>query len=404
MKKIAFLFLVIFSTIVGFSQSMKFVAVRNNPVTNRQEFIQWDTLSLPAVLNDSASINGVAAGSSTFNSNNGNFYISTYQNGQPITLAYNVNQRNSFVVNNQFDFGIGTKVDLSNGKLYTVHGTRLGARGYISVTDPNSGSTTLVDSLPNTISGFYADGVVFNSNTHHLYFYYLDRSNVARLMDVDVSANPVTMNSVVVAAATGRSGNMTMEFDLNTNLLHFYSIAFNAQTRKSKLYFGILNPVNGAVSYEDSIGGYSGVVMSSGTFDQTGQNFCIEVLDSNNRYKMVGYQVLGAYWFETALPAGNVYEIEANNFAYVQAKYASTSVKELNAPMLVYPNPVQDFLQVSGAGLGNRYRIFNQNGQLVLSGRISQNEEKIDVSKLLPGLFFISFDEKSLGQKFIIQK
>ena len=79
-------------------------------------------------------------------------------------------------------------------------------------------------------------------------------------------------------------------------------------------------------------------------------------------------------------------------------------MKELNAPMLVYPNPVQDFLRVSGAGFGNRYRIINQNGQLVLSGRISQNEEKIDVSKLLPGLFFISFDEKSLGQKFIIQK
>ena len=73
-------------------------------------------------------------------------------------------------------------------------------------------------------------------------------------------------------------------------------------------------------------------------------------------------------------------------------------------PIQIYPNPAHDFLQVSGAGLGNRYRIFNQNGQLVLSGKISQNEEKIDVSNLLPGLYFISCDEKPLGQKFIIQK
>jgi len=404
MKKFLFLVVVCTSTISSWAQSMKFVAVRNNPVSNRQEFIQWDTLSLPSVLSDSAAINGVVSGSSTFNSNNGNFYISTYQNNQPTTLAYNVNQRNSFPINNQINFGVGTKVDLSNGKLYTVHGTRLGARGYISVTDPTTGISNLVDSLPNSISGFYADGVVFNSNTHHLYFYYLDRSNVARLMDVDVTANPVTMSSVVVAAAAGRSGNMTMEFDLNTNLLHFYSIVFNTQTRKSKLYFGILNPVNGAVSYEDSIGGYSGVVMSSGTFDQTGQNFCIEVLDSNNRNKMVGYQVLGAYWFETALPAGNVYEIEANNFAYAQAKYASTAAKELENSILIYPNPAQDFLQISGATLGKKYQVLNPQGQLVLSGRISQTEEKIDVSKLNSGLFLLWMEGTKNVSKFIINK
>jgi hypothetical protein len=223
-------------------------------------------------------------------------------------------------------------------------------------------------------------------------------------MDVDVSANPVTMNSVVVAAATGRSGNMTMEFDLNTNLLHFYSIAFNAQTRKSKLYFGILNPVNGAVSYEDSIGGYSGVVMSSGTFDQTGQNFCIEVLDSNNRYKMVGYQVLGSYWFETALPAGNVYEIEANNFAYVQAKYALTASKEMDPSVLIYPNPVQDVLQVIGVQIGSNYRIINQQGQTVLSGKTVQFEEKIDVSNLNPGFYVVLFDKINTRQKVVVQR
>jgi hypothetical protein len=270
MKKYSLSLLMLVASLLMNAQSMKFVAVRNNPVNSRQEFVQWDTLSLPTVMNDSAAIQGVVSGSSTFNSNNGNFYISTYQNNQPATLVYNVNQRNSYILNNQIDFGVGTKVDLSNGKLYTVHATHLGSRGYISVTDPTTGNTTLVDSLPNTISGFYADGVVFNSNTHHLYFYYLDRSNVARLMDVDVSANPVTFNSVVVGTANGNAGNMTLEFDLNTNLLHFLSIAYNIQTRKSKIYFGILNPVNGAVCYEDSIGGYAGVVLSSGTFDQTG--------------------------------------------------------------------------------------------------------------------------------------
>jgi len=348
MKKSALLFLLIFSSIVGFSQSMKFVAVRNNPTTQRQEFIQWDTLSLPTVINDTAPINGVVSGSSTYNSNNGNFYISTFQNQQLVTLVYNVNQRNNFVLNNLLDFGVETKVDLSNGNLYSVHTMSSSSRGFISVTDPVSGVTTLVDSLPNSISGFFADGMVFNSNTHHLYFYYIDTNNVERFMDIDVMANPVTMNSMVLGFASGHTSNLTLEFDLNTNLLHFLSIHYNSQTQKSKIYFGIINPTNGAMSYEDSTEGYSGVVLSSGTFDQTGQNMCISAVDSNNRYIMVGYQVLGAYWFEAPLPAGNVYEIEANNYTYVQAKYASTSVKELNAPMLVFPNPAQEFLQVSG--------------------------------------------------------
>jgi len=402
--KLVIVLVLSFLSSAAFNQSMKFVAVRSNPITQLQEFIQWDTLSLPSVVHDSASIQGVVSGSSTFNSNNGNFYISAFQNNQPTTLVYQVNQRNSYALNSQMNFGVGTKVDLSNGKLYTVHTTSLGARGYISVTDPISGITSLVDSLPNSISGFFSDGVVFNSNTHHLYFYYIDTGNVERFMDIDVLANPVNMNSIVLGVANGRSGNMTFEFDLNTNLLHFLSINYDLQTLKSNMYFGIINPSNGAVSYEDSISSYAGVVLSSTTFDQTGQNMCIQALDSNNSYVMVGYQVLGSYWFKAPMPLGNVYEIEANNYSFAQAKYASTGTKELTNPIQIYPNPAHDFLQVSGAGLGNRYRIFNQNGQLVLSGKISQNEDKIDVSKLNSGLFLFMMEETKNVSKFIINK
>jgi len=400
MKKII-LVLFAFSTISGLAQSMKFVGVRNNPTTRKQEFVQWDTLSLPTVMNDSAPINGVVSGSSTYNSNNGNFYIATYQNNQPVTLAYNVNQRNNFIMANQINFGVGTKVDLSNGKLYTVHGKRLGARGYISVTDPNTGIASLVDSLPNTINSFFGDGVVFNSNTHHLYFYYLD-GNVGRLMDVDVSANPVTMNSVPVVTANGRSANMAMEFDLNTNLLHFISIEYNTQTRKSKLYFGILNPSNGAMNYEDSTAGYSGMAMGSGTFDQTGQNMCILAMDTNNRYVMVGYQVLGAYWFKTSIPSGNIYEIEANNFSYVQAKYANNIKENQKTEVTVYPNPVDQVLNIKSSSVLDQYHIYSIQGKLVRSGVLNAYHSQMDVSDFENGVYFIVFPEKNSVARFVI--
>ncbi len=382
-------------------QSMKFVAVRNNPTTQRQEFIQWDTLSLPNVINDSASITGLVSGSSTFNSNTGNYCVSALRNNQSITLSYDVNTRSNTVLANQIDFGISTKVDLSNGKLYTIQGKKNGKRSYLTVTNPITNATTLVDSLPGSIFAFIGEGMVFNSNNHHFYFQYVDTANQMKFMDVDLSGTTTTMTSSTLGMPTN-SGSYFLEFDLNNNVLYFFNLKYNSQTRRSKIYFGNINLNNGAVNFEDSVSNIRALIYSSVTFDQTGQNMCVSVIDSNNQNVMLCYQVLNSYWFTAPLPAGSVYEIEANNYSYAQAKYASTSVKELNAPLLVYPNPAQDFLQVSGAGLGNRYRIFNQNGQLVLSGKISQNEEKIDVSELNSGLFLFMMEGTKTVSKFII--
>ena len=382
-------------------QSMKFVAVRNNPTTQRQEFIQWDTLSLPNVINDSASITGLVSGSSTFNSNTGNYCVSALRNNQSITLSYDVNTRSNTVLANQIDFGISTKVDLSNGKLYTIQGKKNGKRSYITVTNPITNATSLVDSLPGSIFAFVGEGMVFNSNNHHFYFQYVDTANQMKFMDVDLSGTTTTMTSSTLGMPTN-SGSYFLEFDLNSNVLYFFNLKYNSQTRRSKIFFGNINLNNGAVNFEDSVSNIRALIYSSVTFDQTGQNMCVSVIDSNNQNVMLCYQVLNSYWFTAPLPAGSVYEIEANNYSYAQAKYASTSVKELNAPLLVYPNPAQDFLQVSGAGLGNRYRIFNQNGQLVLSGKISQNEEKIDVSELNSGLFLFMMEGTKTVSKFII--
>ncbi len=382
-------------------QSMKFVAVRNNPTTQRQEFIQWDTLSLPNVINDSASITGLVSGSSTFNSNTGNYCVSALRNNQSITLSYDVNTRSNTVLANQIDFGISTKVDLSNGKLYTIQGKKNGKRSYITVTNPITNATSLVDSLPGSIFAFIGEGMVFNSNNHHFYFQYVDTANQMKFMDVDLSGTTTTMTSSTLGMPTN-SGSYFLEFDLNSNVLYFFNLKYNSQTRRSKIFFGNINLNNGAVNFEDSVSNIRALIYSSVTFDQTGQNMCVSVIDSNNQNVMLCYQVLNSYWFTAPLPAGSVYEIEANNYSYAQAKYASTSVKELNAPLLVYPNPAQDFLQVSGAGLGNRYRIFNQNGQLVLSGKISQNEEKIDVSELNSGLFLFMMEGTKTVSKFII--
>ncbi len=382
-------------------QSMKFVAVRNNPTTQRQEFIQWDTLSLPNVINDSASITGLVSGSSTFNSNTGNYCVSALRNNQSITLSYDVNTRSNTVLANQIDFGISTKVDLSNGKLYTIQGKKNGKRSYITVTNPITNATSLVDSLPGSIFAFIGEGMVFNSNNHHFYFQYVDTANQMKFMDVDLSGTATTMTSSTLGMPTN-SGSYFLEFDLNSNVLYFLNLKYNSQTRRSKIFFGNINLNNGAVNFEDSVSNIRALIYSSVTFDQTGQNMCVSVIDSNNQNVMLCYQVLNSYWFTAPLPAGSVYEIEANNYSYAQAKYASTSVKELNAPLLVYPNPAQDFLQVSGAGLGNRYRIFNQNGQLVLSGKISQNEEKIDVSELNSGLFLFMMEGTKTVSKFII--
>ncbi len=61
----------------------------------------------------------------------------------------------------------------------------------------------------------------------------------------------------------------------------------------------------------------------------------------------------------------------------------------------IYPNPVKDFINLSitdKALLQTDINIFDLNGKNILSQRILNSQQIIDVSKLISGIYIIRFE------------
>ena len=66
---------------------------------------------------------------------------------------------------------------------------------------------------------------------------------------------------------------------------------------------------------------------------------------------------------------------------------------------MIYPNPTDGIITVSSVN-GTEYRITNLMGQTLMTGRITEEAQKIDVSVLQAGIYFITFVGET--QKIII--
>lgn len=65
----------------------------------------------------------------------------------------------------------------------------------------------------------------------------------------------------------------------------------------------------------------------------------------------------------------------------------------------LYPNPAQNFLQITGVASAQEYNIYSISGEVVANGTI-HNNDKIDIQKLKSGVYFIKMkNENSI--KFI---
>ena len=70
----------------------------------------------------------------------------------------------------------------------------------------------------------------------------------------------------------------------------------------------------------------------------------------------------------------------------------------------VYPNPAHGVLYVEtrrATSLQDEYRIVNAMGQTVLTGQITDETQRIDVSNLPQGIYFITFE--GITKKFVVK-
>ena len=103
----------------------------------------------------------------------------------------------------------------------------------------------------------------------------------------------------------------------------------------------------------------------------------------------------------TIIPEANLAAQSAwTNFdAFSITPGLSTTESENSKSVKIYPNPVQDYLNISGLKNSQNYSIINAAGQKVMNGTVSAGE-KIDAQKLSSGLYFLLL-ENGNKTKFI---
>lgn len=92
---------------------------------------------------------------------------------------------------------------------------------------------------------------------------------------------------------------------------------------------------------------------------------------------------------------GNVFY--AVKKATVSGTLAVSETKNNVKTVQIYPNPVEDMLNVVNVSSDATYEIFNTPGQLVSTGKIGDG--RINVSNLLKGVYFITINGKDINNK-----
>ena len=105
------------------------------------------------------------------------------------------------------------------------------------------------------------------------------------------------------------------------------------------------------------------------------------------------------------VPAFSAYITEENSYSasMLPIEFQTLAVKDVSGSKIqLYPNPAKDEIFVT-VGNGADYRIFDAKGSLILTGKLSSGKNRVDVSKLALGVYFIEVgnSQKIEKSKFI---
>ncbi|HOM35731.1 MAG TPA: MBG domain-containing protein [Bacteroidales bacterium] len=112
--------------------------------------------------------------------------------------------------------------------------------------------------------------------------------------------------------------------------------------------------------------------------------------------------------FGTILPVGDNQELKAyfypqdetnyNNaeeVVYINVLFNTALNSVVNNNLNVYPNPAKDFVNVDASENGFTYRIIDIHGKIKISGESQSALFKIDLSELVPGIYYIIIDNET---------
>ncbi len=160
-------------------------------------------------------------------------------------------------------------------------------------------------------------------------------------------------------------------FSLSTGKKYRYSFQAKADSARS-----ITSYIGMSSSPWSSYSGYNGATLAD-TFAV--YTFIFDMASTDNNARMV---------FDLGNSDVNL-SVKSISIEEVTFQPPSVAENRKADDIIIYPNPAADFLHIKSAGQYNKVKVVNINGQLLIDNYLYEQKEKIDLSALQPGLYFV---------------
>lgn len=333
-------------------------------------------------------------GSSIYNSNSGEYYsrVLVNENEEYVSKMMKYNSLNNAIELNPVTsvYNGSAEVDMQNGLIYSYDGD-VDNNIYLNCFNPyTQTSTNLGYYNQNDIGILFPDGSCFDSD-NHIFYFITQIEGEKKLMKSNLSENGFTYTVIPLVGPT-IIGNIGLEYSNEQNKIHLLFPEYNSDTGTSTLNVGELNTETGVISNLINIVEVTGLQLFNRTYDQNSENLVFIAIDLENQQRLYTYNTTTYQLTSQPLPPFILYEIEADNFEFAQARFGSLGITATNYdPYTIYPNPTKDVFEVNFDGIEAQFELFDSLGRLVKKGNI-QNGQKIDVVNLNKGIYSLKFN------------
>ncbi len=352
-------------------------------------------------------VEGIIVASSAFDSKRSNYFARVLDNStgtiETRMIKFNTNSQNISLTPVESIFNGGSEVDMQTGFVYTYDGDN-NNNVFLSKFDPFSGTQTNLGNF-NFADGtnYFPDSTCYDSNSKKYYFLILEEDQV-KLVTASVAAQPFTYTIIPLQNA-GNAGNIGLEFSNETNtIVTMYSVFDEFNSSNNEIIIGNLNPITAELTTITTLQNISGYLFSSRTYDQDSESVIFVGYDAVFNANLYVVNTATSNVEALSLPVGNINEIECDNSLYAEAKYGALAINEFSSNTIrIYPNPVNDYFQVSFDGGVSNYTIIDLLGKVVQSGEITPNQ-LIDVTNLSNGMYVFNLvnDTETITQKISV--
>lgn len=382
----------------SYSQTIKLIGFTSNGQTV-DNLVKWNAGETNFLETIPVDYVGVLMGSSVYNSNSGEYYsrVLVNENEDYVSKMFKYNSLNNSIDLNEVTsvYNGSAEVDMQNGMLYSYDGD-LDNNIYLNRFNPYTQTSTNLGYYNSLDIGIlFPDGSCFDSD-NHIYYFITQLEGEKKLIKSILSENGYTYSIIPLIGPT-IIGNIGLEFSNEQNKIHLIYPEYNNDTGTSTLNVGQLNPENGEITNITNIAEVTGLQLFNRTYDQYTETLVFIAIDLDNQQRLYRYNTITNQLISEPLPQSVIYEIEADNFEFAQARFGNLANTEnqLNA-LTIYPNPTNESFKINFDGTDCEYELNDILGKTVQKGVIQIGKET-SVSNLNKGIYLLNLKSNTFN-------